>query len=293
MVGCLSINPAHHAVRQTVHLRRIGAILLIGIGVVCPEHQAQTVAEGDEAAGAIRGLFSSVHAEREAAKERLLLGVGTPTVPQLLQLLRDLPVLEDARDDFDRPSPDGSTENVEKLIKKYFGRRVGVQVKLGLSTVLSAEIAWRLREDIFDLLGLIGDEQAVPLLIQIMENRETYTRLANFSGEMRALARVGSPAVPRLIEAIETAEDRASSLPYVMSEPEEELRRGLVAERVAQVRARAARVLGEIGDLRALPVLERLLQPEARSHSTGAERDYVVEAIQRLLAHKNSGIVRN
>ncbi|MFY9570498.1 MAG: hypothetical protein WAV20_03730, partial [Blastocatellia bacterium] len=206
------------------------------------------------------------------------------------QLLRDLPVLEDVRDNPNSPSPDGSTENVAKLIQKYFGRSDSYRERLALSTDLSAEFAWRLGENVFDVLGLIGDEQAVHLLIQIMENREFYTRLANFSGEMKALARIGSPAVPRLIEAIETAEARAWVLPYIRSEPDGERRPGLVAERVAQVRARAARVLGEIGDLRALPVLEKLLQPEARSHSTGAERGYVAEAIQRLLAPKDSSV---
>src|SRR5262249_1808251 len=73
---------------------------------------------------------------------------------------------------------------------------------------------------------------------------------------MATLARIGGPAVPKVIEAIQNAPKTAAAIPFANEAkwPERFIRKETI-----KLQARAAMVLGEIGDGRALPVLKSLL----------------------------------
>jgi HEAT repeat protein len=71
---------------------------------------------------------------------------------------------------------------------------------------------------------------------------------------MGALVKIGEPAVPELIDAIETAHDRAASMNYGNVQRSE----WSIKHDARILQTRAAMVLGKSGDARAVPVLMKL-----------------------------------
>jgi len=110
---------------------------------------------------------------------------------------------------------------------------------------------------------------------------------------MRSLAQIGAPAVPDLIQELESAASNASSL--VLNDEVAPSRSGdtprLLEENtkwdgsreISIIRIRAVLVLGEIGDERALPALERLLLNDPSApRLVEFESSYVTRAIQNI-----------
>lgn len=76
---------------------------------------------------------------------------------------------------------------------------------------------------------------------------------------MRDLVNIGEPAVPALIEAIGNASATAASLTGATT-PEVAAANYRTLEIAGRIRQRAAIVLAELGDRRALPILKDLLK---------------------------------
>lgn len=116
----------------------------------------------------------------------------------------------------------------------------------------------RLQSDIILLLGDLYATDAVPLLLEILRCRES----SFFDGpgpETDALIKMGADAVPQLLAALRRAEES----------------RQINAELLEQ---RIARVLGRIGDSRALPLLE-----EIKGELTALiPKAFVTEAIKEI-----------
>ena len=109
---------------------------------------------------------------------------------------------------------------------------------------------------IYDVLGQLHAAEAVPLLVIIMEEEEIDNLFQGMSPVMRALAQIGDAAVPRLIESIDTAAVLLAS--RRTQEALGNLVRGKGAIELGRIQLRATLVLGEIGDPRAVPALQRL-----------------------------------
>jgi hypothetical protein len=71
---------------------------------------------------------------------------------------------------------------------------------------------------------------------------------------MKALVKIGEPAVTKLIDAIETAHDKAVAMHHGNLQPTE----GPIDHDARILQTRAAMVLGKIRDSRAVPVLMKL-----------------------------------
>jgi hypothetical protein len=71
---------------------------------------------------------------------------------------------------------------------------------------------------------------------------------------MKAIVKIGEPAVPKLIDAIETAHDRA----VVMNDGNLQTTEEAISHDASILQTRAAMVLGKIKDSRAVPVLMKM-----------------------------------
>ena len=127
-----------------------------------------------------------------------------------------------------------ASENAERIPRSDANRQA--EAVKHLSTML---ITQRLKEDVCELLGQLRSEEAVAVLIEAMESWTGGDSWENSNAAMDALQKIGSPAVPDIIEAVESAKQRAAS-PRGEDRPSDFF------------------VSTEIGDARALPVLARL-----------------------------------
>jgi len=184
--------------------------------------QGQTSIKDDQVSSAIEQLWSADKTVSQTAKAKLI-ELGSSAIPPLLTLLKDL-VEEQNTGHF---IPDDE-EEAKKVREKL-------------------NIMARLTNDVYELVGRLHVVEAVPLLIKAMEERKVYNLWEKWSPDMQALAEIGPPAVPKLIESIENAE--ATS--------DRDLDKGIEIE-AFRIQIRAATVLGKIGDARALQILERL-----------------------------------
>jgi HEAT repeat protein len=117
----------------------------------------------------------------------------------------------------------------------------------------------RSENDIYEILGRLRAAEAVPILVAIMEEEEIDNMIQGMSPVMRALAEIGSAAVPELIRSINEAKVTASDFPEPRgSDISEEARQWYLGIIQGRIELRATLVLGEIGDRRAIPALERL-----------------------------------
>jgi HEAT repeat protein len=117
----------------------------------------------------------------------------------------------------------------------------------------------RVENAVYETLGRLHATRAVPLLIAIIEEDETNDMIQGMSPPMRALAQIGTVAVPQLIESIDRAKTTAlGSAELQGSNLTEEERRRNLSWIEGGIELRALLVLREIGDQRAIPVLERL-----------------------------------
>ena len=126
-------------------------------------------------------------------------------------------------------------------------------------------------------LNVLGDpksDEVIVRLIEFMNEPESRSGTKEYwSGAMEALARIGSPAVPKLMESIQEAPNKAASKRFADGIGPSDF--GIRVE-TSKIQTRAAMVLGRIGDPRALPVLRALPADKA------VMSFYVSEAIKSI-----------
>jgi len=126
-------------------------------------------------------------------------------------------------------------------------------------------------------LNVLGDpksDEVIARLIEFMNEPESENATKEYwNAAMEALAKIGGPAVPKLMEAIQGAPNKAASKRFADGTGLSDF--GIRVE-TSKIQTRAAMVLGRIGDARALPVLKAL-----RSDN-GVMLYYVNEAIERI-----------
>jgi HEAT repeat protein len=196
---------------------------------------------GNQAIEYVALLKSFDEAIRNEGKSKLL-KLGAESIRPLVALLEDL-----LREPFKPWFAVGREREGKEAWDHYQAvdpREVNV-VRAASDRLAGLEISGRLRNDTIELLGRLRAHEAVPLLIRIMEQRDLDNASEKMRAEMYALAAIGSSAVPALIESIRRAQTAGKGVPNG------------VPPYLIQVRS--ARVLGLIGDARALPVLKEML----------------------------------
>ena len=254
----------------------------------------------------IRRLWSREENERAQGK-RELIALGSVAREPLTFLLRDL---------VDNRYPrftTGMEEEGNQLLESY---KASQKMALPADRLFAAgrpyierlariSINSRLISDTIELVGEVRAAQAVPMLIEFLESEPEKPNepLAMQQVEMRALRLIGAPSVLKLIEAVEHSHAHAENatrrpLGFVISVRESsddhEIPEGssilteINTEQTAEdpkttyaerrIIARAAVVLGEIGDARALPVLEKALTFDEDKEL----RKYIDNAISKI-----------
>ena len=231
----------------------LNKILALGIfAVICPlAHPGHTEAQAERNIGyndpenLVRQLSSESDTVRLAAKAGLI-ELGPRAVGPLISLLEDL-----KNNSGPRFALDKEKEGAE--VWEYYWNLPQEQRRgKALSRLRSLEVGGRLRNDVYELLGRLGAKDAVPLLVQIMEDQEIYDMIPGMTPVMRAIAEIGPAAVPRLIESIAKVEVTAASLHS--GESAESRHWSYIRKQ-----ENAVLVLKAIGDPSALPALERLI----------------------------------
>lgn len=122
-------------------------------------------------------------------------------------------------------------------------------------------IDWRLVYDCVDVLGDLRYSEAAPIIIRVLTEREPCDLLETMGYEHYALVKIGEPAVPPLIDAIRNAASIAESIWGDGTDIRPCLSVANAEQLAGRIRQRAAMALRDIGDERAIPVLEDLLKP--------------------------------
>lgn len=269
---------------------RIIAVLTVSVGftIFLFAHSQETVINSREAVTeddainkAIRGLWSARDLDRASAKDQIL-QLGRKSIPALIKLLEDVA---------NNPGPRFASGREEE------GRHVWERVQSAnfdkldiheLDALREVEITWRLYRDALEPLGQLRAEAAVPLVVRLMSTDGPV--LSKKNSEMQALVEIGSAAVPKLLEIIETSDEILASDDYWLG-ADHEYAQGPRKFRFVPhfIKSRAAMVLGRIGDSSVLPALESALK-------RASDRDLIEslqEAIRHLsTAHKSSGSKR-
>lgn len=218
---------------------------------------SQSLPNGSQAIEYIELLKSVDDGKRQAGKDKLL-ELGPDSIGPLVSLLENI-----SKDDFTPLFSSGHSkegEEIWKLREKALNSGNDAAAQAATERLAQIEISGRLKNDIMEILGRLHAREAVPLLIRIMEQREIDNLWEKLRPEMYALAAIGSEAVPGLIQSIKDADAVA--------------KRNLNSVSPYRLQVRSARVLGLIGDKRALPLLRDLLKQQ---------RDILVsEAIKQI-----------
>jgi HEAT repeat protein len=222
---------------------------------------------------AIKKLWSPNESERSEGVQALL-RIGPASIEKLNRLLGEL-----IHDQSPRFVP-GREQEGERALQEYVrtARRLfsagGEYDELiaAKARLIPLTLNSRLMTDVVHLLGELKAEQVVPLLME-MVNRNWESTLFGLefdTPETKALARIGAAAVPPLIENLNEATIRAYGFEPLARgwrvvvaqedddepDPDEKL---FHQNQIGNVRLRVAFILGDIGDARALPYLEKLL----------------------------------
>lgn len=234
---------------------------------------------------AIRKLWSPNESERTEGVDELL-RIGPASIDKLRLLLAEL--IHDQRPRF----VPGREQEGERALQEYLrsarsfynGGGDYAETKAAKDRLTALTKNSRLMTDVVHILGELRAEQALPLLMEMVNRHweSTYLGLEFDTPETVALGRIGAASVPKLVQNLDEATIRAHGFePLVYGwqvaveeedqedddgvDPDEEIDR---QTHIGNVRLRVAAVLGEIGDTRALPYLEKLLE-EIKS-STGS-----------------------
>lgn len=231
---------------------------------------------------AIEKLWSPDEQERKTAKKQVL-RIGAKSIGPLISLLLDL---------LENPYPrfptgyEAEGENAVEYHKKLSQHQPSyeeIEESIALSTKLF--INSRLIDDVVYLLGELRAEEAIGILIRILEGRNMYVVPDTYGCESESLQKIGYPAVPCLIAAIRGARSTAEKhsdihlgcvmdfgeidspqnnetvrLPIAwFEEGDEQETEEEVNFRVRRIQCRSLRILGAIRDPTALPFLTQLL----------------------------------
>lgn len=228
----------------------------------------RTIASQDTLRNALQGLRSRDETARQAAKEEIV-HLGPPAIPLLVSLLEEI-----------YQPPDKKRFPVET---ESAGRRMQpLPQDSGEVGTADLEITTRLTSDAVELLGRLRAVEAVPILIKLMKEPDVVvTHNWSINNTMRALIEIGPPAVPPLIDEIERVSAKISAAESDQKHTADEIN-VLIARTVARIQNKMVIVLGEIGDERAMPVLEKLLDPTRNPLLLDLETDYVKEALDRI-----------
>ena len=222
-------------------------------------HQNAEKAYQDEVADAMEGLWSPDQAERKEAKSNLI-RLGDSATASLVSLLDDL--MRDRRPRFARiKSEKGETSNLGQT---------------------NLEINERLESDICDVLSQTRSEQAFPTLIRLMWKPDGIGVGQPINIAMQTLIEIGSPALPALLQAIDSAEELAmNDYKDGLTSGTEKMRQA-IHDAIFKIQARSAIVLGRIGDARAIPKLQDIEE----STNDGELRYFCRDAIKRIQEKK-------
>lgn len=203
-----------------------------------------------KATAAIRDLSSSDPLERLQAKRRLV-ELWPSSGPPLLDTLAEL-----TRNPYPR-YPIGQEQEGARLLERHNRKIESAESEDAIESheLANLIITTRLRDDIISVIGDLRMTEAIPLLIEIMLDEQSLGATEQMNGAMIALKQIGEPAVPALIATLESVDKSPSAemSPHYNIEAAE-----TASARISIFRSRAAMVLGEIGDIRALPALESL-----------------------------------
>ncbi len=231
---------------------------------------------------AIRKLWSADNAVRDLGRKEVL-QIGSAAAPLLVNLLSDL--VQDPRPRFVAEKEEEGRLALKRYVELVRRTKEPLDDSEEYQTVARLAINSRLISDSISLLGELRAIEGVPILVRIMENRETgISEPADI--ELEALRRIGSPAISSLIESIENAHISAARFQrpilfgYVISlGSEDELEttddeqlsyqrldetaldsetKWEIERKTFRIKQKAIKVLGEIGDTEALPFLESL-----------------------------------
>jgi len=245
--------------------------------------QMQTLAPGQAAKvqSAMDGLWSANDHDRMRAKAELI-RLGDKAVPELTSLLKDL--ITDGTARYARGTEqegEAFNKKLEEVKDKADLEKLGSEA---LNNPRVITINYRLKTDVCEILATLKAEAAVPPLIEMMWKEDRISAWESFNPAMEALIGIGNGCVPQLIEAIDNAESLVavrigSESPFTPEEIERMIKRD-----ADELRVRAAMVLGRIGDERALPVVQRLMDAapdnSLRVHIRDALKNLQAQSIQ-------------
>jgi HEAT repeat protein len=253
-------------------LCQVLVVFLVGRSFPVPQRATGDNKEMREAADA---LCSANPEERAQAKDAIF-RMGSSAVPFLVAELDDLLMGEHTI------YANGRELDAKRALARYETAILTGDDKerqQALEEVTNLVVTSRFRNDIIELLGRLKAVQAIPSLIAAMRGEQSAGASEQMSMAMRSLVEIGRPSVPPLLKLLEDAETVASSAPNVANTKVTQAEKRISTRlEVLRIRARAAMVLGEIGDPRALPVLEGLLS----SSQDQILAPYVAAAINRI-----------
>ena len=263
----------------TVVIMFLTSALTLGAMPSAPTQAPVTDQDQASAGELVDLLWSPDHAQRRAAECKLV-KLGAAAIPPLLSLLQDI-----ASNPRTARFPIGREEEAHQALEHYRD--------YSPEDLYDLEITGRLRDDAAELLAQLHAVESVPLLIELMRRRVAIDWPRGLDRVMRSLVQIGAPAVPDLIQELESAASNASSL--VISDEVAPSRSGgeprLHGENtkwdrsreISIIQIRAVLVLGEIGDERALPALETLLLNDpSEPRLVEIESPYITRAIHNI-----------
>lgn len=229
----------------------------------------------------IRSLWYPSDYERKKSIEQISKS-GPAAIRPLISVLSDLII-----DQYPRFSP-GREKEGNIALQEYIValrahskeiRKSYLEIEKKWSQVSTIAINSRLMSDIVYLLGELKAEQAIPVLVELLHKQIT---VRASGAEVDALLRIGDAAVPQLINYLEEARIRGLGFETVVygwsvvvksddgetdkyNDSEQRgdnqkilARTTLENRRINVTRRKILWILGEIGDKRAIPVLEGL-----------------------------------
>lgn len=233
--------------------------------------QWHSVAEDDQVTSAITRLRSGDASTREAAKEELL-KQGPSAVRALIAALEEFSL--NPKPHFDL----GNEVEGARALRRHDDLPVNERDP---SEGLMIDITWRLKTDMIELLGRLGDKRAVPLLIKVTRQEMHTSQNEYLRPPMKALVEIGESGVPDILDAVKSVRsDESETLSNCCPNLTGKQREVTLDLQEEIMIARLAIVLGEIRDPRALPTLEELIAPPKGRHAYASL--YVRRAIEKI-----------
>ena len=246
------------------------------IGVTVSQDTRETMINS-----AIEKLWSPNDLERELGKKQIL-ELGAISIKPLASCLLDLLMNQSPR--FPKGREEAGMRALDYCRELSKRPMSSEEINESVELITNLFINSRLIHDVVYLMGELRAEEAIPILIKIMERRDMYSEPDGYGFELEALHKIGSSAVPYLMAAIREArvtakeqndmligcvmhlgesgvtlrrEEESQRITYEETDEEDEEE---INARFYKIQKRAVTVLGSIGDESALPFLRKLAQ---------------------------------